>query len=134
MVFESSCWASESSFVADKQSFISSENPIQRQPKVDYFNGNTMNVVPNVSHISSNGYYGYCPATQQSAQNFYVNQEKTEQQINGDNINGMPHLIEQELHKEYLSTECRKRSIDVADNFAHFAKRSRNINEFIEGT
>jgi len=62
MVFESSCWATDSTF-GEKQLLISTDNSLQSRSKIDYFNVNTMHMPPPaaVFHISSNGYYGYCP-------------------------------------------------------------------------
>lgn len=60
MVLET--WATDF-IVNDQQSmFITTQDdPIQRRPKINYFNNDSVqNMIPIVSHISSNGYYGYC--------------------------------------------------------------------------
>lgn len=59
MVLET--WATDFSIGNHQQMFIAQDNPVQRRPKIDYFNNETVqNMIPIVSHISSNGYYGYC--------------------------------------------------------------------------
>lgn len=55
MVFETSCWSGDG--------FNQNENSVQRRPKLDYFNVDAVKQTPIISHISSNGYYGYCPTT-----------------------------------------------------------------------
>lgn len=62
MVLET--WATD--FGDCQQMFITQDNPVQRRPKIDYFSNEAVqSMIPIVSHISSNGYYGYCatPAT-----------------------------------------------------------------------
>lgn len=59
MVLET--WATDFSIDDHQQMFITQDNPVQRRPKIDYFsNESVQNMIPTVSHISSNGYYGYC--------------------------------------------------------------------------
>lgn len=59
MDFETSCWSAGSSLIDNSSAFYNVDNPVQRRPKIDYFDSNS--ITPIVSHISSNGYYGYCP-------------------------------------------------------------------------
>lgn len=58
MDFETSCWGT-GALANGGQTFFNCDNPVQRRPKIDYFD--SASVTPIVSHISSNGYYGYCP-------------------------------------------------------------------------
>lgn len=60
MDFETSCWSAGTSLINGTSEFYNVDNPVQRRPRVDYFDSTT--IMPIVSHISSNGYYGYCPA------------------------------------------------------------------------
>lgn len=54
MVFDTSCWASgPTDFDTSQQLYINFDNPVQRRPKIDFFNAS--DVAPIVSHISSNG-------------------------------------------------------------------------------
>lgn len=59
MVFEASCWVTGP--LGANNVFNNATNPIQRRTKIDYFDPNTVNATSVISHISSNGYYGYCP-------------------------------------------------------------------------
>lgn len=59
MVFEASCWVSGP--LGASNTFPNATNPIQRRTKIDFFDPNTVNATSVISHISSNGYYGYCP-------------------------------------------------------------------------
>lgn len=54
MDFETSCWGTNGG-----QTLFNYDNPVQRRSKIDYFD--SASITPIVSHISSNGYYGYCP-------------------------------------------------------------------------
>lgn len=59
MVLET--WATDFPIGDHQQMFITQDNPVQRRPKIDYFSSEAVqNMIPIVSHISSNGYYGYC--------------------------------------------------------------------------
>lgn len=62
MVFETSCWATGGIGPQCDDNSI-----VQRRPKIDYFDVNSIKTTPAItspiSHISSNGYYGYCPTT-----------------------------------------------------------------------
>lgn len=55
MVFETSCWAT-GGYMSQGD-----DNSVQRRSKIDYFDTNCVRSTPIISHISSNGYYGYCP-------------------------------------------------------------------------
>lgn len=64
MVFETSCWATA---INDRQMMIDN-NSVQRHQKIDYFDPNSVKAAtPIISHISSNGYYGYCPIPYKNA-------------------------------------------------------------------
>lgn len=59
MDLETSCWGT-GALSNGGQTFYNIDNPVQRRSKIDYFDSAT--ITPIVSHISSNGYYGYvCP-------------------------------------------------------------------------
>lgn len=56
MVFDT-CWGTGASEIGTgQQLYINLDNPVQRRPKIDYFNATDVgHVAPTVSHISSNG-------------------------------------------------------------------------------
>lgn len=60
MVFEASCWVSSPMGLSN--SYNNCTNPIQQRTKINFFDTSTVNATSTISHISSNGYYGYCPA------------------------------------------------------------------------
>lgn len=64
MVFETSCWVS--STCGFNNNYNNCTNPIERRTQIDIFDTSMVNATSVISHISSNGYYGYCP-TMQSA-------------------------------------------------------------------
>lgn len=54
-------------FASDSYAGHHRQDPVPRDPKINYFRSDVIDVRPIVSHISSNGYYGYCsPAIQTS--------------------------------------------------------------------
>lgn len=65
MVLDGTCWATDAS-ASGHPMVTNADNAVHRRPKVDFFNTNslTLNAMADnranvVSHLSSNGYYGY---------------------------------------------------------------------------
>lgn len=85
MVLET--WATDFSIGDHQQMFITQENPVQRRPKIDYFNNETVqNMIPIVSHISSNGYYGYCATPSTTAPSHLAGNNINRTSIEDDNV------------------------------------------------
>lgn len=84
MVLET--WATDLSIGDHQKMFIAHDNPVQRRPKFDYFSNEAVNnMIPIVSHISSNGYYGYCAMPMSSrADNDTVHQPVDDDKIQMD--------------------------------------------------
>lgn len=144
MDFETSCW-SAGTLPNSVPTFCNFDNPVQRRPKVDYFNSTS--ITPIVSHISSNGYYGYCPTRHVSST----------AQVDVHTANSSPKLLndivmcdipmelplsldsDQMEHQGRSSLENRKRAVQCfTDDFGieHDAKRRRSHLsdiEYVEG-
>lgn len=145
MDFETSCWSTGPLTNGGGQSCYNYDNPVQRRSKVDYFD--SASITPIVSHISSNGYYGYCPTPivpaftehrsnddQTNATNFNVaNSAMTMESMNSEQMQP-----QQQQHQGRSTFENRKRSIQyVADEFAAERdvkrRRSHLSIDYVEG-
>lgn len=147
MDFETSCW-SAGSLANTAPTFY---NPVQRRPKIDYFD--SASITPIVSHISSNGYYGYIPTTHvpstlvdlHSTNSPQKEQQQQQHQLNGNSMcyNDMVTMempnSEQSKHQGRSMIENRKRAVQsIADDFAaeHDVKRRRShlsVIDYVEG-
>lgn len=141
MDFETSCW-SAGSLTNTAPPFCNYDNPVQRRPKVDYFD--TTSITPIVSHISSNGYYGYCPTTHVPSTIVDVHSANGPQKITNDmNMCDSPMELptfslpnsDQMKHQGRSALENRKRAVQcITDEFGieHDAKRRRSHLSFID--
>lgn len=143
MDFETSCW-STGPLTNGVQTIYNCDNSVQRRPKIDYFDSST--ITPIVSHISSNGYYGYCPTTNVPSSadtRSPINQKDT----TDIDINVSDSIIPMELtnseQSQYQGRSMfysRKRAVQsVADEFAEQdAKRQRrshlSVIDYVEGS
>lgn len=133
MDFEVSCW-STGPLTNAGQTFYNCDNPVQRRPKIDYFDSST--IAPIVSHISSNGYYGYCPTT--NVQTSFAEQRSTAKDVSNAIVPMESIDTEQFQHQGRSTFENRKRAIHcIADDFAEQdAKRRRShlsVIDYVEG-
>lgn len=136
MVFDTSCWATESVMGNGHQLLASRENPVQRRTKIDYFNhAEVINVSPIVSTLSSNGYYGYCP-TPTTSSFVHCDIESRESPIVEHNITMDEAMAATAQNngsfRQHCVAERRKRSIQ--DDPVPSPKRSRNQFDCIEGS
>lgn len=151
MDFETSCWTT-GLLTNGGQSCYNYDNPVQRRPKIDYFDIKTSaSITPIVSHISSNGYYGYIPTpnipdTQRyNDTNNAIDVDVTDSAMAMESsVNSELQLqLQQQQHQlqQYQGRapfENRKRSVQcVADEFAERdAKRRRShlsVIDYVEG-
>lgn len=141
MDFETSCWTT-GTLSNGAPTVYTYDNPVQRHQKIDFFD--TTSITPIVSHISSNGYYGYCPTTnlpsldemctangQKDATN--IDFAMTEMIVPMESTNS-----EQSKHQGRSIFENRKRAVQsTADDFVEQgAKRRRNhlsVIDYVEG-
>lgn len=139
MVLET--WATDFSIGDHQRMFITQENPVQRRPKIDYFSNEAVqNMIPIVSHISSNGYYGYC-ATPTMPPSNHVNNDIDKPSIDDDEKIQMDIQMvlqapndDQMNHGLACSVERRKRcQIFMLDDQVVAMKRCRNQDEIGEG-
>ncbi|XP_031625245.1 uncharacterized protein LOC116341947 [Contarinia nasturtii] len=122
MDFETSCWSDAGPLInGGGQTFYNYDNPVQRRPKIDYFDSSS--IQPIVSHISSNGYYGYCPTPNIPCLNERAsddNQKATADDINGSgrpNVMSMESTItEQTQHQGRSMFVNRKRAVQSVTN------------------
>lgn len=141
MDFETSCWTT-GTLSNGAPTFYNYDNPVQRRPKIDFFDSTS--ITPIVSHISSNGYYGYCPTTNLPSLNGLCN--ATSQKEATDIDFAMSDMImpmesansEQSKHQGRSMFENRKRAVQsIADDFVEQgAKRRRNhmsVIDYVEG-
>lgn len=142
MVLET--WATELSIGNHQQMFITQDNPVQRRPKIDYFSNEAVqNMIPIVSHISSNGYYGYCATPAMVPCNSVDNgidkpsiddDEKIQMDIQMDIQMVLQPPDDQVNHKLPWSVERRKRCQKfMHDDQVIAMKRCRNQAEIGEG-
>lgn len=135
MVLET--WATDFSATDHQQMFFTHDNPVQRRPKIDYFsNGSVQSMFPMVSHISSNGYYGYCatpataPANEASidhANQSAIADDKTQMDVQMDIQMVLQSSQEQINQMVTSSVERRKRCQKfMHDDQAIAMKRCRN--------
>lgn len=118
----------------DHKMLINHENPVQRNPEINYFSSDTINVRPIISHISSNGYYGYCSPPNASTQ--IHQEEKTDVSFEsaraaaGDDDNQME--ISVVLTSLGATGMHRKRSLTQTDNENDF-KVKRLCSQTLKG-
>lgn len=143
MDFETSCW-SAGSLTNTAPTFY---NPVQRRPKIDYFD--SASITPIVSHISSNGYYGYIPTTHVPStlvELHSTNSPQKEQHYLNENSMCCDDMVtmempnsEQSKHQGRSMIENRKRAVQsIADDFGaeHDVKRRRShlsVIDYVEG-
>lgn len=131
MVFETSCWVSSSTGL--NNGYNNCTNPIQRRTKINFFDTSTVNATSTISHISSNGYYGYCPTTmhvnnnQIQAANMHTNHADdidTDMSIDDNKI--VSNEVHQSIQGQCPTIEKRKRLFDNDMTIDRDAKRCRN--------
>lgn len=120
MDFETSCW-SGGSLPNAGQTVYNFDNPVQRRQKVDYFDSTTF--TPIVSHISSNGYYGYCPTISNASSVGSSVEQKAD--IDCD-MNDMAHQTVQSTHEGRKIFENRKRAVEFDEFTQQDTKRRRS--------
>lgn len=143
MDFETSCWSTGNSLNNGAPEFYN--NPVQRRPKIDYFDSST--ITPMVSHISSNGYYGYCPTMRPHVADVHqVNSPPNATGTATDNDcmmsdMGMPERPEIEpqhpIHQQRSTIENRKRSVQFDDESVpdqDFKRKRQNHESMIDYT
>lgn len=130
MDFETSCWSTGPLTNGGGQTFYNYDNPVQRRPKIDYFDSAT--IQPIVSHISSNGYYGYCPTPNvPHNEPTTIDNQRTMDTNEFGKSNAMPmdsSISEQTPYQGRSIYENRKRAVQsVSDEFTEQdAKRRRS--------
>lgn len=164
MVFDSSCWATDTGngiggVRADQLMYTNGENSVYRRPKIDFFNTNSLNMNPVVcgenrtnnvvSHLSSNGYYGYAHVTRSNEHevidnatavdgSMIVSDNQNEQQHNQEPIYKQQQQRQQYTQQQIIGAmESRKRDRcqTQVNEYSTQAKRFRcTIDDTAEGT
>lgn len=128
MVLDTVCWANDADSSAHLMLSNSNDNSVHRRPQFDFFNTksvnmNTVNEIRVVSHLSSNGYYGYAPIAALDAANPISMVDNT-----------MHSLEKHQQNQQVFTTENRKRyRCQLSSDNPTDAKRSRCIIDTIEG-
>lgn len=109
-------------FASDSYAGHRRPDPVPLHPKINYFSSDVTDMRPIVSHISSNGYYGYCsPAIQTADANATPNEDSECANRKDDQME----IAEDHLSGHQPITMDRKRSISWIEDDDVFKPKRR---------